>query len=154
MRRNFQKRISVQRMQKFQHDVQVTVYYRPQRSWGKVIFLHVSVILFTGWGDLPHCMLEYTPPDQRQTPPRGRHTPRTRHPPGADTPPGVDPPEQTPLPAQCMLGDTANKQVVRILLECNLVICLLSFRCLVMETNVHLVSLNAITLCIYLLYSL
>ena len=23
-------------------------YYRPQRSWGKVMFLHVSVILFTG----------------------------------------------------------------------------------------------------------
>ena len=24
--------------------------YRPQRSWGKVMFLHVSVILFTGGG--------------------------------------------------------------------------------------------------------
>ena len=23
-------------------------FYRPQRSWGKVMFLHVSVILFTG----------------------------------------------------------------------------------------------------------
>ena len=23
-------------------------HYRPQRSWGKVMFLHVSVILFTG----------------------------------------------------------------------------------------------------------
>ena len=28
-------------------------YYRPQRSWGKVMFLHVSVILFTGGGGLP-----------------------------------------------------------------------------------------------------
>ena len=26
------------------------VYYRPQRSWGKVMFLHASVILFTGGG--------------------------------------------------------------------------------------------------------
>ena len=25
-------------------------FYRPQRSWGKVMFLHVSVILFTGGG--------------------------------------------------------------------------------------------------------
>ena len=24
------------------------LYYRPQRSWGKVMFLHVSVILSTG----------------------------------------------------------------------------------------------------------
>ena len=27
--------------------------YRPQRSWGKVMFLHVSVILFTGGGVCP-----------------------------------------------------------------------------------------------------
>ena len=25
-------------------------FYRPQRSWGKVIFLHLFVILFTGGG--------------------------------------------------------------------------------------------------------
>ena len=30
-----------------EHDCIVT-YYRPQQSWGKVMFLHVSVILFTG----------------------------------------------------------------------------------------------------------
>ena len=33
--------------------------YRPQRSWGKVMFLHVSVILFTGgWGGggMPACI--------------------------------------------------------------------------------------------------
>ena len=34
--------------------------------WGKVIFLHLSVILFIG--GLPHCMLGYIP--QEQTPPR------------------------------------------------------------------------------------
>ena len=55
----------------------------------KVIFLHLSVILFTG-GCLPQCMLGYhTFPGQ--TPPRGRHSPR------ADTPGSRPPQEQTPL---------------------------------------------------------
>ena len=31
-------------------------FYRPQRSWGKVMFLHVSVILFTGGGGIPACI--------------------------------------------------------------------------------------------------
>ena len=30
------------------------VYYRPQWSWGDVMFLHVSMILFTGWGPQAH----------------------------------------------------------------------------------------------------
>ena len=59
-------------------------HYRPQRSWGKVVFLHVSVTLFTG--GLPHCMLGYTPGT------RGRH-PAGADPPRADTPStGADPP--------------------------------------------------------------
>ena len=78
-------------------------YYLPQTKFGKVMFLHLSVILFMG-GGLPRCMLGYTP--QEQTP-LGADTPH----PGADTP-----------PAQCMLGDTGNKRVVRILLECILVL--------------------------------
>ena len=59
--------------------------------WGKVIFLHLSVILFTGWG-LPQYMLGYHtptpwtrhphPPDQ--APPLGLGTLGTRHPPGAE----------------------------------------------------------------------
>ena len=59
----------------------------------KVIFLHLSVILFTG-GCLPQCMLGYhTPPPSKH--PRSRHppeqTPQSRHSPeqtlpGADTP--------------------------------------------------------------------
>ena len=32
------------------------VPYRPQRSWGKVMFLHASVILFTGGGGIPACI--------------------------------------------------------------------------------------------------
>ena len=81
----------------------------------KVMFLHLSVILFMGGGGLPQCILgyTYTPrtrgrhplPDQRQTPP-----PR----PEADTPRSRHPREQ------CMLGDT-DKRAVRILLECILV---------------------------------
>ena len=31
------------------------INYRPQRSWGKFMFLHVSVILFTG-GGIPACL--------------------------------------------------------------------------------------------------
>ena len=95
-------------------------YYRLQRSWGKVMFLQASVILFTGG--------EYLPP-----PPGSKHPPL-----GADTPPGPGAPpsprsrhplEQTPLgagipppfPEQSMLGDTVNTRAARILLECNLV---------------------------------
>ena len=53
-------------------------FYRPQRSWGKVMFLHVSVILFTG--GLPQCMLGYTALERTLPPPRrrplpGRHLP-------------------------------------------------------------------------------
>ena len=51
-------------------------FYRPQRSWGKVMFLQVCVILFTG-GIL----------DQIH-PPRTRYTPWDQvHPPGPGTPP-------------------------------------------------------------------
>ena len=83
-------------------------YYRPQRSWAKVMFLQVSVILLTGGGGcLPQSMLGCQhPPPPEQTP----HTrpPWIRHPPGADTtsprtrhttPPDQAPPQdQTPPP--------------------------------------------------------
>ena len=49
--------------------------------WGKVIFLHLSVILFTvGEGGLPQCMLGFAPPPGADTPPW------EQTPPGADTP--------------------------------------------------------------------
>ena len=54
-------------------------------------------------------------------------------PPGADTrsrpPPRADPlpPEADPLLAQSMLRDTVNALAVSILLECNLVVIVLSF---------------------------
>ena len=114
--------------------------------WGKVIFLHLFVILFTG-GGRPQCMLgcplgpgrhpldhappgTMHPPDQVDTllgpgrPPGTMHPPRTMHPPGPGRPPQeqADPPGPgRHPPAQSMLGNTVNAWVVRILLECNLV---------------------------------
>ena len=70
-------------------------YYRPQRSWGKVMFLHLSVILFKGGVCHP---LGRHPPEQtpitRQTLPHW-----TDPPPWADTPPG-----QTPHPCAVIAG--------------------------------------------------
>ena len=72
----------------------LTYYYRPRRSWGKVMFLHVSVIVFTGGVCISACW--DTPPpqeDTRKTPPKtyppGRpHQEDTRKTPQEDTPPG------------------------------------------------------------------
>ena len=67
-------------------------FYRPQRSWGKVMFLQVCVILFTG--GVPDQVLpprtRYTPPGPG-TPPGPDTPPRDQvHPPGARyTPPGT-----------------------------------------------------------------
>ena len=87
-------------------------YYRPQRSWGKVMFLHVSVILFTGgWGVCPIACWDTSPlgPEAGtpwdQAPPRAgttrtRHSPGTRYHPGAGTlhPPGTRHPLELALP--------------------------------------------------------
>ena len=97
----------------FQYSLSLDIY-RPQRSWGKVMFSQACVILFTG-GCLPQCMLGYQPPKQTplgaDTPPGNRHRPGSRHIPRADTPPGADTPwdqthlqEQTPPWDQTPLG--------------------------------------------------
>ena len=71
----------------------------------KVIFLHPSVILFTGGvsasvhAGIPHCppprsdtpeqtppRSRHTPQEQADTPPGSRHPPRNRHTPGKQTP--------------------------------------------------------------------
>ena len=96
------------------------------------IFRSVCQEFCSRGGGLPHCLLGYTPRDQRQAPPTpgpeaGTPHPRTRgrHPSGpqAGTPARGRPPQTRGRhpPAQCMLGDTSNKWAVRILLECNLV---------------------------------
>ena len=67
-----------------------TYYYRPQRSWGKVMFSQACVILFTGGGVCLSACWDTTPPgaDTPQSKPPGADTPQSRHtPPGADTPP-------------------------------------------------------------------
>ena len=56
-------------------------YYRPQRSWAKVMFLQVCVILFTG----VVCPGRYTPPGQVH--PGQVHSPASRYTPRAGTPP-------------------------------------------------------------------
>ena len=83
-------------------------YYRPQRSWAKVIFLQASVCPQGGKGCLPQCMLGYNPPGPGRHPlgpdPPRADTPQTRHPspwtrqtpPGADTPSEQNPPWTIP----------------------------------------------------------
>ena len=48
------------------------IYYHPQQSWGKVMFLKASVILSTGGSASVHAGIPLPP--------------GTRHPPGADPP--------------------------------------------------------------------
>ena len=99
-------------------------FYRPQRSWNKVMFLQASVILSTGGGvclsacwDTTHQagtpLLEQTPP-RADTPTPREQTPLGRHPPTADTPPEADCPGSR-------LRHTVNEWPVPILLECILV---------------------------------
>ena len=110
--------------------------YRPQRSWAKVMFLQVCVILFTGGGCLPQCMLGYHPPPEQTPPSWSRPRPGSRHPPGSRPPGSRHPPrsrhpppsrhthpqEQTPPPPGSRLRHTVNERPVRILLECILVL--------------------------------
>ena len=76
-------------------------FYRPQRSWGKVMFLQASVILSTGGGVCLSACWDTPPP--RADPP-GAGTPQELAPPGADppqskqTPPGADPPKSRHTP--------------------------------------------------------
>ena len=80
-------------------------YYRPQRSWVKVMFLQASVILSTGGVSGRGTPLPWQgdPPRQGDTPPE-------------QTPLGPDPP-----PPGSRLQHTVNERPVRILLECILV---------------------------------
>ena len=77
----------------------LTLCYRPQRSWGKVMFLQVCVILFTGGvpdqvpPPGPGTPLDQVHPPRPGTPPGARYTPWARHtpldqvhPPGPGTP--------------------------------------------------------------------
>ena len=75
-----------------------------------------------GGEGLPQSMLGYHPLLARQTPQQGNPPWQGRPPPTQQgRPPTVArrPPGKADTPAQCMLGDMVNKQVVCILLECN-----------------------------------
>ena len=131
--------------------VRITIITARKRSLGNVIFLHLSVILFSE-GRVPGQVNppgRYTPqagtpsflagPPPGQVHPPGRYTPSlTGTPPRAGTSPagtlpweGLPPWAGTPtgryIPPgryageQCMLGNMGNKRVVRNLLECILV---------------------------------
>ena len=76
-------------------------FYRPQRSWGNVMFLQASVILLTGRGRGYLTTPRADPPPRADTPQSrpswSRHPPRANSPQGRHPPhPGADPPEQTP----------------------------------------------------------
>ena len=98
----------------------------------KVMFLHVSVILFTGGGspgrenplDRETPLQGGTPPDQADPPGQGEPPPsREEPPPGPGTPPWTR--ENTPrtrqTPPGSRLQNTVYERPVRILLECILV---------------------------------
>ena len=84
------------------------LHYRPQRSWGKVMFLHVCVILFTGgWSVCLSACWDTTTPQQgdphppaRQTPPWQGDPPLAKRLPGKETPLARRPPtgKETPTP--------------------------------------------------------
>ena len=106
--------------------VDIAIYYRPQRSWAKVMFLQASVILSTGggvclsacWDARPHPWNQADPPRQGRPPGQGRS------PPGPGRPPSWT--RQTPLldqadPPGSRRQHTVNERPVRILLECILV---------------------------------
>ena len=82
------------------------------------------MIMFTVGGCLSACQ-DTTPLPGKADPP-GKETPQQGRSPGKADPLARRPPWQgrpprqgRPLPVQCMLGDTVNKRVVCILLECN-----------------------------------
>ena len=73
-------------------------YYRPERSWGEVIFSQAPVILFTGGGSASvHAGIPPSPHRQDRPPPPGKAEP----------------------PAQCMLGDTYRSTSGRYASYCN-----------------------------------
>ena len=81
----------------YNNELFLSFYYRPQRSWFKVMFLQASVIQLIG-GCLPQCMLGYPP---EQMPPWSRPpTPWSRHPPLLEQTPLSRPPKQTPAPLE------------------------------------------------------
>ena len=87
---------AMNRIDAFQVGPVSLIYYRPQRSCGKVMFSQASVILSTGRGGVWQ-----THPGRHHHP--GRHPLLGRYPQADPTPPGQTPPRQTP-PSRQPLG--------------------------------------------------
>ena len=87
----------------------------------KVMFLHLSVILFTGGSASVHAGIPPPSPEARTPLPRSTHPPGSTHPhlPGSTHP---HPPGSTHPPPGSRLRHTVNERPVRILLECILVL--------------------------------
>ena len=68
-------------------------FYRPQRSWGKVMFLHMSAILFRGGG-----VCHNPPPTPEQAHTLEQASPSGQAPPWAAPPLRAGPPGPTPPP--------------------------------------------------------
>ena len=105
-------------------------YYRPQRSWAKVMFLQASVILSTGGRGVSGrenppsretTLAGRAPPGKENPPPPAGRPPRARRTalPGKENPPSRETPRARRHPPQ----HTVNERPVRILLECILVLC-------------------------------
>ena len=126
-------------------------YYWPQRSCGQGnIFTSVCQEFCPQGGGLPQCMMGYhhyhplprpdsprpdsprpDTPQTRHTPPPGtRHPPPTRHPPQNRHPPDQTSPGTRPPPQ-----DTVNERLVRILLECILVLAIFCQKMLDIQKN-------------------
>ena len=87
----------------------IYIFYRPQRSWAKVMFLQASVILLTGGmsasvhAGIPHPQEGGTPPPQGR-----RHSPRKEAPPTLPPSPKETPPEGDPPGIRSMSGRYAS----------------------------------------------
>ena len=108
-------------------------------GWGRVC-------LSACWDTTTTPPLEQTHTPLADTPAWSRHSlpPGTRHPPPCEQAPllgpgtpwdQADPPRTSYPHAQCMLGNTVNKRAVCILLECNLVLKIISL--ITMNKTVH-----------------
>ena len=91
--------------------------------WGKVIFLHLFVILFTGGVCLSACW-DITPPSSPPGPgPTPPPPPPRSRPPRDQAPPQDQAPDWSrPPPGAEHAGKYGQRAGVRILLECNLVV--------------------------------
>ena len=103
-------------------DMTAQFFYRSQTKFAKVMFLHLSVshsVHGGGESASVHAGIADPLPPERHSPPSWEQTPKEQTSSRSKLPQEQTPPEETP--AQCMLGDMANKWVVHIQLECILV---------------------------------